>query len=299
MDFLNKFGNMVGKGFDSIKTQINKAQENLAASNNQASDLPKGVHILGIDDSSRPQSDYTNLSNTNNTTNNDYNKYYYGNQQNDYQPLPQNQNQNKPTSSSIRDLFNINQQQSQQPQPQSQPPKGKTPDKEFMQGYNLIHGEKVIEWERCSIKLDRGTYYCRALITNYRVYIIPDLDQAYANYFPDGYFSLPIHKIEKTNRIQKPQVFEFILEIIMYDARVFPMIFKTSINENFPHVLNGLLSSKEIPSFSQLAYDYNTNNPIYKKENFEDGWKLYDPEKEFQRLKKMKTIHYVQLIPNF
>ena len=283
MDFLNKFGNMVGKGFDSIKTQINKAQENLAASNNQANNLPKGVHILGIDDTSRPQSDYANSSNPSSTTNNDYNKYYYGNQENNYQPLPQNQNQSKPASSSIRDLFNINQQQPQQPQPQTQPPKGKTPDKEFMQGYNLIHGEKVIEWERCSIKLDRGTYYCRALITNYRVYIIPDLDQAYANYFPDGYFSLPIHKIEKTNRIQKPQVFEFILEIIMYDARVFPMIFKTSINENFPHVLNGLLSSKEIPSFSQLAYDYNTNNPIYKKENFEDGWKLYDPEKEFQR----------------
>ena len=60
MDFLNKFGNMVGKGFDSIKTQINKAQENLAASNNQTSNLPKGVHILGIDDSSSPQSDYAN-----------------------------------------------------------------------------------------------------------------------------------------------------------------------------------------------------------------------------------------------
>ena len=283
MDFLNKFGNMVGKGFDSIKTQINKAQENLAASNNQTSNLPKGVHILGIDDSSRPQSDYANASNPISTTNNDYNKYYYGDQQNNYQPLPQSQNQNKPASSSIRDLFNINQQQPQQPQPQSQPPKGKTPDKEFMQGYNLIHGEKVIEWERCSIKLDRGAYPCRALITNYRVYIIPELDQAYANYFPDGYFSLPIHKIEKTNRIQKPQTFEFFLEIIMYDARVFPLIFKSAINENFPHVLNGLLSSKEIPSFSQLAYDYNTNNPIYKKENFEDGWKLYDPEKEFQR----------------
>ena len=283
MDFLNKFGNMVGKGFDSIKTQINKAQENLAASNNQTSNLPKGVHILGIDDTSRPQSDYANSSNPISTTNNDYNKYYYGDQQNNYQPLPQSQNQNKPASSSIRDLFNINQQQPQQPQPQSPPPKGKTPDKEFMQGYNLIHGEKVIEWERCSIKLDRGAYPCRALITNYRVYIIPELDQSYANYFPDGYFSLPIHKIEKTNRIQKPQTFEFFLEIIMYDARVFPLIFKSAINENFPHVLNGLLSSKEIPSFSQLAYDYNTNNPIYKKENFEDGWKLYDPEKEFQR----------------
>ena len=285
MDFLKNVGNMVGKGIDSIKTNIIKAQE--GSSNTQANtSLPKGVHILGVDDQAYQQqsnsTQYQNVSNINNS-NDEYNKYYYS-QQNASQPQQQAQNsqtQNKPQSSSIRDLFNINQ-TSHQISPSVQI-KGSVPDKDFMQGFNLINGEKPVEWEKCIIKLEKGPYACRALLTGYRVYIIPNLDQTYSNFYPEGYFSLPIHKIEKTNRIQKPQTFEFFFEIIMYDGRVFSLIFKTGINENFPHILNGLLSAKETPSFSQLAYDYNKNNPIYKKENFEDGWKLYDPEKEFQR----------------
>ena len=282
MDFLNKVGNMVGKGFDTVKTNIIKFQDN---SNNPQTNnnLPKGVHILGEDDQPVPELNNLNQANQNINKENDYNKYYYS-QQNEYQPLSQTKNtqsQNKPQSSSIRDLFNINQ-QNQQMSPTSQI-KGSTPDKDFMQGFNLINGERPVEWEKCFIKLEKGPYACRALLTNYRVYIIPNLDQTYSNHFPEGYFSLPIHKIEKTNRVQKPQTFEFFFEIIMYDARVFSLIFKTGINENFPHILNGLISAKETPSFSQLAYDYNKNNPIYKKDNFEDGWKLYDPEKEFQR----------------
>jgi hypothetical protein len=49
MDFLNKVTNMVGKGIDSIKTQINKAQENaFSAQPQNTNNLPKGVHILGV-----------------------------------------------------------------------------------------------------------------------------------------------------------------------------------------------------------------------------------------------------------
>ncbi len=49
MDFLNKVGNMVGKGIDSIKSQINKAQENAFPSPQENTpNLPKGVHILGV-----------------------------------------------------------------------------------------------------------------------------------------------------------------------------------------------------------------------------------------------------------
>ena len=44
-----------------------------------------------------------------------------------------------------------------------------------------------------------------------------------------------------------------------------------------------LLSNLETPLFCQMAIQYNRNNPIYKKENFEEGWDLYNPEKEFQR----------------
>ena len=281
MDFWKNVGNMVGRGLDSIKTQINKVQENYANSNQSNESLPKGVHILGVDDQSYsggPIYQNNPNQNINNTTN--YNNFYYS--QPEVSPQPQSQPFNNPKSSSISDLFNINK-PINQPIQQPVPIKSSTPDKDFMQGFNLINGERTVEWERCSIKFDKGIFPCRALLTGYRVCIIPALDQSEINHFPEGYFSLPIHKINKTNRVQKPQTFEFIFEIIMNDARVFSLIFKTGINENFPHILNGLILTKESLSFSQIAFDYNRDNPIYKKENFEDGWNIYDPEKEFQR----------------
>ena len=276
MDFLKNVGNMVGKGFDSLKTNIIKNQDN-PNSNLPNNSLPKGVHILGIEDQPNQQTNnYNQVNNKNaNSKENEYNKYYYG------QPISyESQTQPKAQSSSIRDLFNINQQPKQTSFPQA---KGNTPDKDFIQGFNFINGEKPVEWERCLLKLEKGAYPCKVLLTGYRINIIPNLDQSYNNHFPEGYFSLPIHKIEKTNRIPKPETFEFFYEIIMNDARIFPLIFKTGINETFSHMLNNLFLAKETPSYSQLTYDYNKDNPIYKKENFQDGWKLYDPEKKYQR----------------
>ena len=284
MDFLKNVGNMVGRGLDTIKTQINKVQENYANSNNQSNQsLPKSVHILGIDDQSAQSTYQNNLPNQNiNNMSNDYNNLYYNQPQPQNFPQSQPQPLKKPASSSMLELFNINKPMNQPIQP-SPPIKSSIPDKDFMQGFNLINGEKTVEWERCGIKLEKGIFPCRALLTAYRVNLIPDLDQSDSNFFPEGYFSLPIHKINKTNRVQKPQTYEFIFEIIMHDARVFSLVFKTGINENFPHILNGLILTKESPSFAQIAFDYNKDNLIYKKENFEDGWNIYDPEKEFQR----------------
>ena len=276
MNFLKNVGNMVG--FGSSKTSVTENEGN-TNSNPPNNSLPKGVHILGNEDLTTSQQNYQNQPNTNNSTKNkenEYNKFYYSQQE----PPQQPKIQNKQNISSKNDISNIKQPIQQTFNPMI---KGSVPDKDFMVGFNLINGEKPVEWERCSIKLEKGAYPCRALLTGFRVYIIPNLDQSYNNFFPEGYFSLPIHKIEKTIRTPKPQTFEFIFDIIMNDARVFSLIFKTGINENFPHILTGLLSAKETPSFSQIAYDYNRNNPIYKKENFEDGWKLYNPEKEFQR----------------
>ena len=107
MDFINKFGNMVNKGIDSIKSQINKTQENSLTTSQQYNNLPKGVHILGEDDQPVPELNNLNQANQNINKENDYNKYYYS-QQNEYQPLSQTKNtqsQNKPQSSSIRDLL--------------------------------------------------------------------------------------------------------------------------------------------------------------------------------------------------
>ena len=301
MDFLNKVGSMVGKGFDSIKSQINKAQENAFSSPPpNTTNLPKGVHILGVMENenqnlnekdqnpSQPSNKYTNLfgidpkANNNNLNNNNINNT----QLNQINP-----NEKPKNSSSMFDYFQKN---SNMPNINTnnnmnyynmQNIKNSEPDKEFLSGFELIHGEKNINWSRCLLKLEKGPYPCRVLLTEYRVYIIPELDKSYSNYFPKGYFSLPIHKIKKINKLQKPQTFEFFLEIIMNDERIILLVFKEGINiiEDLPHNLSLLLSNLETPLFCQLAIQYNKNNPIYKKENFEEGWNIYNPEKEFQR----------------
>ena len=295
MDFLNKVGNMVGKGIDSIKSQINKAQENAFSSPQQnTSSLPKGVHILGaIENESITINEkeqnininkYSNFFGTdqNNNANNINNNYI--------QPNQSNLNEKPKNSSSMFDYFQKNSNMSNLNNNNInnyniKNIRSSEPDKEFLSGFDLINGEKHINWSRCMLKLETGPYQCKVLLTEYRVYIIPELDKRYSNYFPKGYFSLLIHKIKKINKIQKPQTFEFFLEIIMNDERTILLVFKDGINivEDLPHNLSMLLSNLETPLFCQLAIQYNKNNPIYKKDNLENGWNIYNPENEFQR----------------
>ena len=324
MNFLNKVGDFVGKGIDTLKNQINKVQENTSQQN--TNNLPKGIHILGIIDNENEKSQ--NLNTDNNTNFNNKFTNFFGvdpnaninnnniminnntqNIQNNNNKLNQNNSNEKPkSSSSMLDYFqkksnmqnlnnnnNLNQNNLAFPPMNQNNAKPLEPDKDFLKGFELINGEKTINWSRCMIKLEKGPYPCKVLLTEYRLYIIPELDKSYSNYFPKNYFSLLIHKIKKINRIQKPQTFEFILEITMNDERNILLIFKDGINfiEDLPQNLSRLLSNLETPLFSQLAFQYNKNNPLYKKPNFEDGWNLYNAEKEYQRM-GLTEITYAQ-----
>ena len=321
MNFFNKVGDFVGKGLDTIKSQINKVQENTFDSPQQnTNNLPKGIHILGVIENENEKSQNINNDNNNNYSNkftnffgvepnankinnininnNDSQNNIQNNIQNNTQ-INQNKSNDKPkNSSSMFDYFqkksnmqNLNNNNNLNQNYQAFPPmnqnnaKNLEPDKDFLKGFELINGEKTINWSRCMLKLEKGPYFCKVLLTEYRLYIIPELDKFYSNYFPKDYFSLLIHKIKKINRIPKPQTFEFILEITMNDERNILLIFKEGINytEDLPQNLSRLLSNLETPLFSQMALQYNKNNSLYKKPNFEEGWNLYNPEKEYQR----------------
>ena len=322
MNFLNKVGDFVGKGIDTLKNQINKVQENTSQQN--TNNLPKGIHILGVIDNENEK--YQNLNTDNNTNFNNKFTNFFGvdpnaninnnniminnntqNIQNNNQLNQNNSNEKPKSSSSMLDYFqkksnmqnltnnNLNQNNLAFPPMNQNNAKPLEPDKDFLKGFELINGEKTINWSRCMIKLEKGPYPCKVLLTEYRLYIIPELDKSYSNYFPKNYFSLLIHKIKKINRIQKPQTFEFILEITMNDERNILLIFKDGINfiEDLPQNLSRLLSNLETPLFSQLAFQYNKNNPLSKKPNFEDGWNLYNAEKEYQRM-GLTEITYAQ-----
>ena len=184
MDFLNKVTNMVGKGIDSIKTQINKAQENaFSAQPQNTNNLPKGVHILGVlenekeneQEKDQTQNTYSNKYtnffgidpnaniNSNNTNNNNFNNNQF-NINNMNQANQMKLNDKPKNSSSMFDYFqknannqnNINNNKYQSFPPIQNNVKNSEPDKEFLSGFDLIHGEKTINWSRCMIKLEKG-----------------------------------------------------------------------------------------------------------------------------------------------
>ena len=69
MNFLNKVGDFVGKGIDTIKNQINKVQENTSQQN--TNNLPKGIQILSVIYNEKEK--YQNLkTDKNNNFNNKY-----------------------------------------------------------------------------------------------------------------------------------------------------------------------------------------------------------------------------------
>ena len=54
----------------------------------------------------------------------------------------------------------------------------------------------------------------------------------------------------------------------MKDQRLIDLVFKNSnLGESFLDRLNGLLSLKERPSYTNLAFEYKKNHPIFKKPN--------------------------------
>ena len=164
----------------------------------------------------------------------------------------------------------------------------KKDDSDICKGFILMNGEKKFRTDNCFIKIDDKTFSCKVILTPFRVSIIPDFKKknpnefSYMNYFPDNFFSLFIHKIDKTIRTSNDKSFEFSMDIIMKDQRTFSLIFKSGSGGNFLDQLNGLLKLRE-HSYQNIAIEYRKNNPIYNKENFQEGWNLYNPEKEYER----------------
>ena len=258
MDYFNKFQNFVSKGVNNVKNAINPQLQN----QNQNS-------IFGTNN----QTNQTNQPQKQKTTS--LSEFLLsGNKNKSESPSPQKQN--------VNDVIAIN--------PYSnQSRKDTKPDDEFMKGFTLINGESPVEWERCIIMLDTQEFPCKALITQYRIVIIPhfsstNLSQSltsmtFVSLFPEGYFSLPIHKIatcEKT--IEKTNTFQYSIIISSRDGRDFELIFRIGQNESFFYALSSLIQSKQQPTYSTFAVRYNTGAQYE-----EDGWNVYVPEQEYAR----------------
>jgi len=256
MNFVNKVGNMLNKKPITKKNDNNKYK-------------PAGIHVLGED-----------YFSSNNIISED----------SDFQENEKQQQVVISGSSNIlpyikehKDLNQSN--EGQKPQITK---KDKKEESDIYKGFILMNGEKKFRTDNCFIKIDERNYPCKLILTPFRVFIIPDFKKknpnefSYMNYFPDNFFSLFIHKIDKAIRTSGDKSFDFSLDIIMKDQRTFSLIFKNNSGGNFLDQLNGIIALRE-NSYSNIAVEYRKNNPLYNKENFEDGWNIYNPEEEYSR----------------
>jgi hypothetical protein len=152
---MNKVGSMLNKTVGSMGNKKGEANTY----------KPAGVHVLGEDyfpqdnlmiteDSDSLPSNNTNLEKQNSNV---------GSISSNILPSV---TEKKSLSSSMKEILGV----SQPPQKNKQKAEGA----DFMKGFNLINGEKIIHSDKCNIKIDKELISCRALITNYRVYILPD-----------------------------------------------------------------------------------------------------------------------------
>ena len=254
MSLLNKVGNMFTRKSLSKQGDSNKYK-------------PAGVHVLG--------EDYFSPDNINE----------------DLMTPELHDNEKQPQviiSGSANILPYITQHKNLEQNNENQKSQQNKKDEDICKGFVLMNGEKKFRTDNCFIKLDDKTFSCKVFLTPFRVFIIPDFKKknpnefSYMNYFPENFFSLFIHKIDKSIRTSNDKSFEFSMDIIMKDQRTFSLIFKSGSGGNFLDQLNGLLKLRE-HSYQNIAIEYRKNNPIYKKENFQEGWNLYNPEEEYER----------------
>ena len=268
---MNKVGSMLNKKMNSISNK--KGDSNTYK--------PAGVHVLGED--YFPQDNIVMNEDSLGTSTIDSEKGESNVGSSSSNLLP-SVTEKKTLAYSMQDIFGV----SKPTQPQKKN-KQDVKDVDFMKGFNLINGEKTIQSDKCHIKIDKENIPCKVLITNYRVYILPEFAKkplgefSYNNYFPENFFSLLIHKIDKAVKTSNEKSFVFTMGVHMKDERVITLVFKGNNGDSFLERLNGLLTYKENPNYSNLAFEFRKNHPIYKKPNFQDGWNLYNPEKEYER----------------
>ena len=153
----------------------------------------------------------------------------------------------------------------------------------------LYNSEVIISWadeNMCFLNLFNNYYKCKLLLTEYRLILIPKLPEFMINEFESDYFIIPIYsfyKIEKGTNVVNKIFFEINIES-KNDFRVFKLFLN---NIQFFYNLKEIFLQRNLKSnFNVFAFKYKIiteNSNLKKDENFIDGFKIYNIEKEFLR----------------
>ena len=263
MNYLNKFGSLVNKGFNDIKNNVKTA-----------------IDSRKIDSANSGMFSIHNVSsNSKQMTNINKNKSSMTTLLNQLKPSQSNTSDYKEIFSNTSDTsYNRN---------------TRKPPEEFMKNFKLIKGESIIDFSECFIRIEEFELKNKLLITTYRIYNSPDfadkkilLEQwndivDLHELYPENYFSIPIHEIATCERPQeRTNNFKYIIEITSKDGRSIELLFPFSQRDSVYNRINDLVKLRETLNYYSFARKYNSES---KYEESENGWNVYIPEKEYER----------------
>ena len=288
MNYLNKFGNFVNKGINDIKYNVK------SAINSQKTDeIEKGIcsiHDMSSTSTQQPSQPKPDKPQPKTSmaaffTQGKAAQQQQQSQTQHSQPTPQPQPPSS-TADNYKEIFSYN------PNP-SYTITNKKPPQDFIKQFRLIKGENIIEFADCYIRVEDYEFPNKLVITPYRVYNIPDFEDKKAtleqwndtaklkDIYPDEYFIIPIHKIVTCDKPQeRTNAFRYIIEITSKDGRRIEMLFPLAQRDTIYYRIYDLVHSREGPNYCSFAFRYNSAS---KYEEHEDGWKLYDAQREYER----------------
>ena len=290
MNYFNKFQDLVTKGVNNVKnavmkdsssssftnpyvqrgmTSMSSVDPNVNQQQTQKQATSLSAFLMGGPDKGNQTQGSTSSSSSSSTMNNPY-----------------TMNNNFQNANDV-DLATISFESYQK--------KGMKPDADFLKDFQLLPGETPLQWERCEIHLDNQDFSCRALITGFRLYMIPLFTSknllesfnimGYRTLFPENYFSIPIyHIVSCTKELDKIKSGRYVVVIVTNDARKFNLVFSIGQNDAFYFCLSGLMNLKKSAQHHNFARTYCEERK--KKKPFspsEDGWNIYNAEMEYAR----------------
>ena len=275
MNYLNKFGNFVNKGINDIKYNVK------SAINSQKTDeIEKG--ICSIHDMSSTSTQQSQPKPDKPQPKTSMSAFFTQGKSVQQQQQPQPSS----TADNYKEIFSYN------PNP-SYTITNKKPPEDFIKHFRLIKGENIIEFAECYIRVEENEFKNKLVITPYRVYNIPDFEDKKAileqgndtaklkDIYPEEYFIIPIHKIASCEKPQeRTNAFRYIIEITSKDGRRIEMLFPLTQRDSIYYRIYDVLHSREGPNYCSFAFRYNSAS---KYEEHEDGWNLYDAQREYER----------------
>lgn len=285
MNYLNKFGNYVSKGISGLQNQFgnNKKNEYVDRGVNSFEDIEKPpqneeFYFGSSSGSSQPKNNFFSNFQQPQQPQQPQQQFMMQPQQQPqqfYSPQPQQMGENKPNSSSSLSAFLLG-------ASTTESKKKREMDKEFIKDFEMIRGEMTVNWENCEIKIDNIDFPCKAMLTNYRLYLIPNfqnLKEKYSTIFPKNYFRIPIHHIQNLDQVkERTKNFKVPISINLKDQRVILILFRVGQGMAFISNLVELVNSLSKIAYLDFAKKYNFD--YHPKE---DGWLLYNAPEEYAR----------------